>query len=64
MAQMGTWKMGKENSASPDLQRMQILSKFKADFFVHSNIQVKPRPPLYQLCGVLPIPEQVVELMS
>ena len=55
--------MGRENSACPDLQRMQIFSKLKADFLYIPPSKSKPRPPLYQLCGVLPIPEQVLMIM-
>ena len=64
MAHLGPWKMDRANSASLDLQRMQIFSKFKADFLYIPPSKSKSRPPLYQLCGVLPIPEQVAELMS
>ena len=64
MAHLGPWKMDRANSASLDLQRMQIFSKFKADFLYIPPSKSKPRPPLYQLCGVLPIPEQVVMIMS
>ena len=64
MAHLGPWKMDRANSANLDLQRMQIFSKYKADFFYFPPSKSEPRPPLYQLCGELPIPEQVVELMT
>ena len=44
MAHLGPWKMDRANSASLDLQRMQIFSKFKADFLYFAPSKSKPRP--------------------